>query len=301
MTRPSARSSRAAWVEVAPTGTPDTPAQIALPGWAATELPPEPPPGASASEARDSLLTSAPSAAVIASAAKRLVTLLAGLSSCPACGHNPSGLNGVCGACTANLSRAVAALPAPSGDRIWLGPHAGVWKRLVHALKYQGSQRVAGLLAELLAARLASSAYLPQLVTHVPTSPARRRQRGYDQSELLARAVAQASGLPYVHALVRTRNTAKQAGRGREARSANVAGVFRSRYLAGRKVLLVDDVLTTGATLSAASAALLAAGAGEVRCAVVARAAPHDAGSLIAGEAQAGPDLEHDQQGAADS
>lgn len=289
MTRPSARSSRAARVSAAPANDRVTPARSAPPGRTAAALRSSPPSGTSPLEDRDSLLVGAPSAAVMATATKRLLNLIAGLADCPACRQRPATLNGVCGTCATRLRRVVAALPTPTGERIWLGPHAGVWRRLVHALKYQGSRRVAGLLAELLAVRLTASDYRPHLVAHVPTTTARRHQRGYDQAELLARALARERGLPHVSVLVRTRATAKQAGRGRAARGANVADAFRSRYLAGRRVLLIDDVLTTGATLAAASAAMLASGAAEVRCAVVARAAPHDAVTVLDEELRLAP------------
>lgn len=282
MTRPLARSSRVVRVSSAPAVDGVTSTQPAPLGGAAPWPPNSSPPGTSPLEVRDSLRGYAPSAAATIPTARlwgRTLGLLAGLAGCPACQQRPAALSGLCDPCAASLRRAVAALPAPSGDRAWLGPHAGVWKRLVHALKYRGSWRLARFLGELMAVRLDASDYRPQLVTHVPTSPVRRRQRSYDQAELLARTVASASGLPHVTALVRTRATHKQAGTGRAAREANVAGAFRSRYLADRRVLLVDDVLTTGATLASASAALAAANAAEVRCLLVARAAPHDSAS----------------------
>lgn len=200
--------------------------------------------------------------------------LLTGLAPCAACVERAAGADALCRSCAAALRTAVAALPVPTGDTLWLGPHAGVWRRLVHALKYRGARKLAPLLAELLAIRHASWGWRPQLVAHLPTSEKRRVDRGYDQAELLAVALATELGLPHGAVLTRVRATVEQAGQGRSARDANVAGAFRSRFLAGRSVLLVDDVLTTGATLRAGRAALLAAGAGEVRCAVVARTAP---------------------------
>ncbi len=160
---------------------------------------------------------------------------------------------------------------------MWLGPHAGVWRRLVHALKYRSAVRLAPTLAELLALRAARWGWQPQLVVPLPTAASRRARRGYDQAAVLALHLAQALRVPCREALERVRDTPKLAGQGRAARGASLAGAFRSRHVRSLRVLLVDDVLTTGATLRSARATLLAAGATEVRTAVVARTAmPHE-------------------------
>lgn len=205
-----------------------------------------------------------------------LPELLARLVPCPACEERPSSLVGVCSACHAVLLGTIgSAPPQVLDDGVFLGPYAGVWLRLVHALKYRGARVLATLLGRLLATRVAAAGLAPSIVVHVPTSAQRRRQRGYDQAELLAREVAAGLGLPHLSALSRLRHTHKLAGMGRSARGAELGGAFRSRYVAGAQVLLVDDVLTTGATLSAARGALEAAGAARVMSAVVARTAPH--------------------------
>jgi len=177
----------------------------------------------------------------------------------------------------------VARLAPASSETIWLGPHAGVLRRLVHALKYAGARRLAGFLAELLHSRMQGWGWQPQVVTHVPTSLARRRQRTYDQAQLLAAALAARLQVDHEALLVRRKVTAKLVGQGRAARAASLAGAFEVRRLHGQQVLLVDDVLTTGATLTAARLALTAAGASHVRAAVVARTAPpHEEGAELA-------------------
>ena len=129
--------------------------------------------------------------------------------------------------------------------------------RIVQALKYRDGRRLVAPLADLLARRWAEVApAAPGLaVTWVPTSDRRRRNRGFDQSELLARAVARRLGAEAVP-LLRRRPGPAQTGLGRAARERVVGYAAVAR--AGGPVLLVDDVCTTGSTLRAASAALAA-------------------------------------------
>ncbi len=108
------------------------------------------------------------------------------------------------------------------------------------------------------------------LITWAPVSRQRLRKRGFDQSELLAAGVADALGLELTSTLRKKRHTGPNSALdGREARAANVLGAYEARnkdVLSGRHVLLVDDVYTTGATLSECSRILLMAGAEDVVC-----------------------------------
>jgi ComF family protein len=109
------------------------------------------------------------------------------------------------------------------------------------------------------------------LVTSVPVAAARHRERGYNQSELLAKEVARRAGLPY-RALLGRLTTTHQIGLDRRSRLEQVSGAFYAlSVLDGQQVLLVDDVVTTGATLSACADVLSEAGAGSVWAAAVAR------------------------------
>lgn len=153
--------------------------------------------------------------------------------------------------------------------------YAGPARGLVRRLKYGGVKR----LAEPMAASMARaySAIEPtgaQLVTFVPMHPRRERRRGYNHAELLARGVAKGLGLPCEDALVRTKNVRQQARLGREERLRNLEGVIACRGdAAGRIVLLVDDICTTGATLRACAQALLQGGAKAVYVLCFCRAA----------------------------
>jgi len=160
-------------------------------------------------------------------------------------------------------------LPVPPGlvtCRAVVGYDAGAREALI-ALKNRGERaRVTALAAAL--AKLVPP--VPGLVvTWAPTGAGRRRARGFDQAELLARAVARRCGLPVVSLLRRLPGPA-QSGRSGGERQVNPR--FAARRRCGQPVLVVDDVATTGATLRAAAAALRAAGVPEVHGLVVARA-----------------------------
>ena len=146
--------------------------------------------------------------------------------------------------------------------------------RLIHRLKYEGYFALGRPLARLLVDGWPGWSTPPDVIVPIPLHPRRRRRRGYNQSELLARPLAEAMGVAFsATALRRTRHTPPQVGLGPEARAANVLGAFEATApeVVGRSVLLVDDVLTTGATMSAAAEELLAAGAASVSAYCLAR------------------------------
>lgn len=117
----------------------------------------------------------------------------------------------------------------------------------------------------------------PAVIVPVPLHPRRLWARGYNQAALIAGALARRAGLPTaLDGLVRTRATPPSEGMGREERQANVAGAFAARRpdrYRGRPVILVDDVMTSGATMDACAAALDASGAGPVHALAFARVA----------------------------
>ena len=148
-----------------------------------------------------------------------------------------------------------------------LSPHAHPLREAVHALKYGGVRVLAPPLAALLAEGLAECPLWVDTLVPVPLHIARIRQRGYNQSELLARALGDECALAVSCGdLVRHRPTRSQVGLSADQRQANVDGAFACRpdAFAGERVLLIDDVLTTGATLTACATALRGAGAVEV-------------------------------------
>jgi ComF family protein len=154
------------------------------------------------------------------------------------------------------------------------GAYTGVLREAVHALKYRSQKHVADELARRVVA-MPDFLEGDWLVVPVPLTAGRLKERGFNQAALLGRAIAKRRRLPYAEPLLRTTETAPQHALGRQAREANLAGVFAcDAFVAGKRVLLVDDVLTTGATAQAAAQVLLAAGALEVALAVAARTMP---------------------------
>ena len=173
-------------------------------------------------------------------------------------------------------------LPGDIPDSIlqveWCASFRGTVRAALHAIKYGAEQRVATPLGQAVARRWARVGAGGDLIVHVPVHADRRRVRGYDQAELIARSAAQHLGLPHPSVLERHRATAAQFDLDRRDRASNVIGAFRVRPgsrdgpdVRGRWVVLVDDVLTTGATLSACATALEAAGAMGVSAITVAR------------------------------
>ncbi|MPZ14721.1 MAG: ComF family protein, partial [Chloroflexi bacterium] len=138
-------------------------------------------------------------------------------------------------------------------------PYEGVIRSAILALKYRARTRLATFLTRALSAPLSKRPISVDVVIPVPLSPRRAAQRGFNQAEVLARSLAALYQWPVdTGALIRNRDTVQQAGLSAAARRANMAGAFEVTMpdlVLGRRVLLIDDVCTTGATLGACAVA----------------------------------------------
>ena len=157
--------------------------------------------------------------------------------------------------------------------------YRGAVREAIHRYKFSGVRAYARPFGLLMAQCVQDRPEMaPELITWAPLSRKRRRERGYDQGELLARAMAKQLGLPAVPTLVKARHTQPQSGLdSAEARRANALGAYailNGAEVAGRRVLLADDVVTSGATLSECARTLLEAGAECVWCVTLAQARP---------------------------
>ena len=207
----------------------------------------------------------------------------------------PSGNALLCGRCTSALPRIAAAcplcgLPAPTrqvcGSCLARAPPlaatVAAWTyefpvdRLLQAFKYGNALALAEPLADELAVavRRRPDVRADALVA-LPLAPSRQRQRGFNQAHEIARRVAVSLRLPVLRGLARVRDGSPQATLAWTARAGNVRGAFVGEpSLVGRRIAIVDDVMTTGATLAAAAAAARRAGAVAVEAWVVARTLP---------------------------
>ena len=167
-------------------------------------------------------------------------------------------------------------IPEPLLQLEWCAPFHGTARAALHAIKYAAEQRLAVPLGGAIARRWTRTGVGAEAVCHVPVHAQRARQRGYDQAELIARRAAADLGLPFWPLLTRVRATTAQFDLDRRDRARNVRDAFavvpqRGQDPRGRWVLLVDDVVTTGATLAACAAVLDEACALGVSAITVAR------------------------------
>lgn len=158
----------------------------------------------------------------------------------------------------------------PCADVRTPGPFSGVVAEAVHLLKYSQKPSIARSLAELMLDSIDRDDYYlrADMVLAVPLHPAKKRERGYNQADLIAKEVASALGRESGQdILTRTKHTRSQTKLNRAERQENVKDIFRVRdpdRVVGKTIILVDDVLTTGATIGSCARALKEAGAQEV-------------------------------------
>jgi len=209
---------------------------------------------------------------------------------CWSCGAGAPPHQPLCLSCHASLHwlgpepvTLVAPVPSAVARRAAVELAVSVWaplayegpaRALVRGLKYQGAAGLADPLSAQIVANARAGLLDPRAtLVPVPLHPARRRRRGYNQAERLAVALARRSGLEVSDCLSRTGVATHQVGRGRVERLEGLAGGIELRIGADapRAAVLVDDVVTTGATLAACAAALRAAGTGGIEAVAYAR------------------------------
>lgn len=193
---------------------------------------------------------------------------------CAGCGDDARAAEPLCARCRGDLRWLAGEPIVLGGVRVWApvayeGPARGV----VGALKFRGARRAASAMAAAITANAPTGWLDGRVLVPVPLHPTRARRRGYNQAELLASEIGCRTGIETADCLVRAGPRGTQVGRDRAQRLAGIAGtvtVAEGRS-APRLPVLVDDVVTTGATLAACRRALLEAGAGEVVAVAYAR------------------------------
>lgn len=213
----------------------------------------------------------------------KLLSFLLGLlypPKCPFCGRVlEQGEDGMCALCERALPWTEGLGGDVTGCAACLSP---LWYRDgvregIHRYKFNGGAAHAALFGTLMAQCLSDRwDGAVDLITWAPLHPQRKKRRGYDQAELLARRVGEAAGVPVLPTLEKVRAAGEQSRlQSEEDRRANIAGAYRPLTgvdLAGKRVVLVDDVVTTGSTLTECAACLRSAGAQTVVALTLARA-----------------------------
>jgi ComF family protein len=187
---------------------------------------------------------------------------------CPMCRQHLRGTEaGVCAACLCKFQ------PVLEGNLLHFGKYGGNLERLIRVLKFAEGRNIAPPMGMLLAQAVQAANWGVDVVVPIPLHASRANVRGYNQADLLAKAVGHGLGVPARAALSRLRATKQQARLTRTQRLQNLEGAFAVvQAVDGLEVLLIDDVHTSGSTLTEASLVLIEAGAKRVRMAVLARA-----------------------------
>ena len=192
--------------------------------------------------------------------------LFFGLSPCPICKARASSRLGCCSVCQTLLFK-----PIKTPDSLALGPYSGKLELAIRHLKYHQVTGLATLFAQELAKEIQRAGWAADCITAVPLHWRRYLKRGYNQSTLVARPLAKNLGISYLALLHRKQATQQQAKLSRLEREQNVAEAFVAKPVRGKRIFLLDDVITTGATLAACQQCLYQAGAKDVKLITIAR------------------------------
>ena len=219
----------------------------------------------------------------ITTVAKNLVNLVYPLR-CAACSKSLDPLNelGVCKTCADGIKPNPKSHCATYGDFFEIAYSAFLYekalKELIHVLKYKNRISLSGLLSEKMISFVKENESILtdiDVITFVPIDMRRLRRRSFNQSRIFASHLSRRFGVPLADMLEKSRRTRPQNELSREDRLVNLAGAFRIKkgvtITEGLKILLVDDVMTTGSTLEECSKTLLSAGAAGVKCLALAR------------------------------
>ena len=188
-------------------------------------------------------------------------------SSCASCG---APANGVCNECVSGLEPAVVPPLLAISSSTVLCSYVGVGAELVHAVKFRNHRQVLGPLTDALATSIGSAGF--DTIVSVPAHPGRRRQRGFDIPELMAKRLSKRLGVPVSRPLTRV-DAGAQHERGRIERQSIE---FRATQRVPERILLVDDVVTTGATAVACAITLGLAGARDISFVALAATPDHN-------------------------
>lgn len=162
------------------------------------------------------------------------------------------------------------------------GIYKGSLKEAIHHLKYKNGKALAPYLAYFIYESTHTQIGPTDIITYVPITKRKEAYRGYNQSQLIAKELSKLTGLPCSNLLLRLHDNEEQNKSKLSARSSNVAGAFTAnnraitRSITGKRVLLIDDVLTTGSTINECSRMLIEAGLKEIHVLTIARTPFHD-------------------------
>lgn len=219
----------------------------------------------------------------ITAVAKNLVNLVYPLR-CAACSISLDPLNelGVCKSCADGIKPNPKSHCTTYGDNFEIAYSAFLYekalKELIHVLKYKNRMSLSGFLSEKMISFVKENEAILMgidVISFVPIDIRRLRQRSFNQSKIFAFNLSKSFGVPLVDMLEKSRRTRPQNELSREERLVNLTGAFKIKKgetaAEGLRVLLVDDVMTTGSTLEECSKTLLSAGAASIRCLTLAR------------------------------